>query len=143
MGLFAQFQTLIGSVIFGSVSLFVWTLFNRIFYSKKILWLRVPLEIALFCLLSYLYYLFLSIYSSGVFNIFYIPALLFGCYLYYRFYAYPFEVFFEKTAGALDRALLLPIRLKRQKFRAKLKERKERRKARRVKKDHKKNKSDH
>ena len=105
MSLFEQFQTIIGSIVFGSLSLFTWTLFNRIFYSKKLYIIRFHLEIILFCYIAYLYYIFLGTFSSGVFNIFYIPSLILGGYIYYRFYAYHFESLFEEVASSLYKKL--------------------------------------
>ena len=111
MSLFEQFQTIIGSIVFGSLSLFTWTLFNRIFYSKKLYIIRFPLEIILFCYIAYLYYIFLGTFSSGIFNIFYIPSLILGGYIYYRFYAYYFESLFEEVASSLYKKIILPIKL--------------------------------
>lgn len=130
MSLLEQFQTIIGSIVFGSLSLFTWTLFNRVFYSKKVLILRIPLEIALFCYMAYLYYVFLGSYGSGVFNIFYVPALCLGGYIYYRFYAYHFETLFEGVANSLEKAILNPIKLKKKKIHDKLLEKEKKRKIR-------------
>ncbi len=120
MSLFEQFQTIIGSIVFGSLSLFTWTLFNRIFYLKKLYIIRFPLEIILFCYIAYLYYIFLGTFSSGVFNIFYIPSLILGGYIYYRFYAYHFESLFEEVASSLYKKIILPIKLKIKKIYGKL-----------------------
>lgn len=136
MELLQQFQSIIGSIFLGSIFLFCWTLFNRVFYSKKLIIIRIPFEILLFCLFSYLYYIFICNYSYGIFNIFYIPSLLLGAYLYYRFYAYHFECLFEKTASSINKHLFLPIKLKINKLYDKLKKR---RKQNRGKKTNKKN----
>ena len=93
MSLFEQFQTIIGSIVFGSLSLFTWTLFNRIFYSKKLYIIRFPLEIILFCYIAY---------------------------IYYRFYAYYFESLFEEVASSLYKKIILPIKLKIKKICGKL-----------------------
>ncbi len=137
MSLFQQFQTIIGSIFIGSFFLFCWTLFNRIFYSKKLIIIRVPCEISLFCLFSYLYYLFICQFSYGIFNIYYIPCLLLGAYLYYKFYAYHFECFFENIAISLDSIILTSIKLKIKKICDKIKTR---RKEKYEKKINKKNK---
>ena len=134
MSLFEQFQTIIGSIVFGSLSLFTWTLFNRIFYSKKVLIIRIPLEIGLFCYLAYLYYVFLGYFGSGVFNVFYIPSIILGGYIYYRFYAYHFETLFESVANSIDRIIIKPFKLKTRKICDKLKSRKRKR----IKKNEKK-----
>lgn len=126
MSLLQQFQSIIGSIFFGSTFLFCWTLFNRIFYSKKLIILRIPCEIILFCAFAYLYYVFISAFSNGVFNIFYIPSLLLGAYLYYRFYAYHFECFFESIANSINK-FILPIKLKIKKTYDKLKTRRKHR----------------
>lgn len=126
MSLLQQFQSLIGSMFFGSFSLFCWTLFNRIFYSKKVLIIRFPLEILLFCYLSYLYYCFLSYYSFGIFNVFYVPAFILGMYIYYKFYAYHFETLFEVMASSVYKVIIEPIKLKKKKICDKLKKKKRR-----------------
>ena len=82
--------------------------------------LKFPLEIILFCYIAYLYYIFLGTFSSGVFNIFYIPSLILGGYIYYRFYAYHFESLFEEVASSLYKKIILPIKLKIKKICGKL-----------------------
>lgn len=139
MSLFSQFQTFIGSLFLGSFFLFVWTLFNRIFYSRKLMIIRIPFEICLFLFFSKIYYIFLCEFGYGLFNIFYLLALMLGMYLYYRFYAYPFELFFEKVAISLKRTIIIPFELKIRKIRDKFKNRRKQKKH--VKKTFKKHKS--
>ena len=128
MPLLSQFQTFIGSFFLGSFFLFTWTLFNRIFYSQKLFFIRIPFEILLFLLFSKTYYVFLCEYGYGLFNIFYILSLLLGMYFYYRFYAYSFELFFEKVAISLKRIIIIPFELKIKIFRDKFKNRRKQRK---------------
>ena len=127
MSLLQQFQSIIGSIFFGSTFLFTWTLFNRVFYSKKVIIIRIPMEILLFCFFSYLYYVFISNFSYGIFNIFYIPSLILGGYLYYKFYAYHFECFFESSASSINKNIITPFKLKLKKVYDKLKKRRKQR----------------
>ena len=127
MSLLQQFQSIIGSIFFGSTFLFTWTLFNRVFYSKKVIIIRIPMEILLFCFFSYLYYVFISSFSYGIFNIFYIPSLILGGYLYYKFYAYHFECFFESAASSINKNIITPFKLKLKKVYDKLKKRRKQR----------------
>lgn len=124
MTLFEQFQTIIGSIVFGFVSMLIYTFFNRLFFNKKLIVFRLIFETILFCFIAYLYYIFISEYGSGIFNIFYIFSLILGSYLFYRFYAYYFESFFENIFSFLSKKLIDPIKLKIKKIHAKLKVRK-------------------
>ena len=124
MTLFNQFQTFIGSIILGMLFSFIWSLFNRVFYSKKLFIIRLIFVIALICSLTFTYYIFLSRFGHGIFNVFYVLALFLGLILYYEFYAYNFEVLFEKAASSLYKTIIYPIKLKKKKFRDKLKSRK-------------------
>ena len=123
MTLFEQFQTIIGSIVFGFVSMLIYTFFNRLFY-KKFIVIKLIFETMLFCLIAYLYYVFISEYGSGIFNIFYIFSLILGSYLFYRFYAYYFELFFENIFFFFYKKIINPIKLKIKRIHAKLKARK-------------------
>ena len=130
MPLQTQFQAVIGSIVIGGLMLFTWTIFNRIFYSKKIWYIRLVFETFLFLFLAYIYYSFLSYFTSGIFNIFYYLALIVGGLIYLKFYAAPFETFFESIAKSVENIIVKTIRLKIKKIndRLKLKLRKKKRK---------------
>lgn len=129
MSLLAQFQTFLGSVLAGALFLFAWTLFNRIFYSRRLWPLRLLPECGLMVFFAYCYYCFLSYFADGIFNVFYLLGIALGGWIYLKFYAVHFERLFEQTAGSLVRCLWNPIRLKRKKIHDKLKARRlERRK---------------
>lgn len=134
MNLFAQFQTFFGSIVFGMLSLLVWSLFNRIFYCRKIWPIRFIFEIGLLSSIAFLYYVFLSTFSLGVFNIFYILAFLLGMLIYYHFYAYNFGVLFNKICQAMYLKIIYPLKLKKNKFRDRLKSRKKEHGTKKIKK---------
>ena len=76
MTLFEQFQTIIGSIVFGFASMLIYTFFNRLFFNKKLIVFKLIFETILFWFIAYLYYIFISEYGSGIFNIFYIFSLI-------------------------------------------------------------------
>ena len=106
MDLFSQFQTFIGSIVLGFIFALFFSFFNRLFFKRKHKIIRFILETCLFCSFSYLFYVFLSRYYLGVFNLFFVVALFLGWYLFYKYYAYYFEVFYEKIFFSLSKAFL-------------------------------------
>lgn len=135
MSLFAQFQTFIGTIIIAMAFSCIWSFFNRIFYSKKIWIIRFPFEVILFCIFSFVYYVFLANFSDGIINIFYILAMLCGIAIYWIFYSKGFLTLFERIASSFSKTFITPIKLKIDKIHDKFKLRKKKNEKNNVKKN--------
>ena len=93
MDLINQFQGLFGSLFLGFFFMWFFHLFNKVFTSKLII-IGILLNLILFLGYTVVYLIFLFNRTRGVYNIFFLPALFIGSFLYERFYASYFEEIF-------------------------------------------------
>lgn len=143
MPLLNQFQAFIGSMLFGALLLFSWSAFNRLFYHCKSFFVRLIFEVVFFLISTLFYFSFLCFYTDGVLNIFYILGIFLGALIYYRFYAQHFNRVFESVAKVIEKEIIIPAKLKKQKVIAIIKQKKNRKEKRNEKESIDKNQSNH
>ncbi len=109
MTLKEQFAVSFGTVFIWFIFGFIFSLFNRLFYSKKVKFIRWILEPFLFTVWFYMYFRFLVWTCDAILNIHYIFLALFGIYLYCRFYAFYVNRYIERKAKYLNNKIINPI----------------------------------
>lgn len=106
MELLNQFQGFIGSIGFG---FFFIMFFHFVFCMTKRfnIFLKFIIDIGVFLLFTYLYFLFLLKYTYGILNIFYPLSILIGILFYYMFYYPKFNKFYIDQLSILRKVIQL------------------------------------
>ena len=86
MTLFEQFQVSIGTIGWGGLIGLAISLINVLLENRKLLFLKIIIEPALFLGLTKLYFLFLVEIVDGILSLYYPFFLLGGIFIYFRFY---------------------------------------------------------
>ena len=134
MDLPSQFQAFLGSVVLGMFFVFLYQVFNRIFFRLHATWIRFFFESLFFLLLAYLYFRFLFWVCYGKLNLHYLLALGIGAFIYLQFYS-PFILRFMEEKNKKIKNSLFPMLSFLKKRYNKLKARKGRKKYGRRKKE--------
>lgn len=138
MTLLQQFQAFIGSILFGGLITFFWSLFNRLFYRFSSKLIRLPFETIFFLICALLYFLFLKHICHAILNIHYLLGLMIGCIIYLSVYAKYINAEQEKVYTVMNNKIFQPFKKRCDIIKARRKERKKRRNEKR--KDKKKSK---
>ena len=112
MTLLNEFQVIIGSIFLGWLFMMIWSMINVFIKNIKPNMLRLIFDTPLISSFVYCYYLFLINTSDGVLNIFYALAIIFGIYLYMKFYDCYFSKFFILIKNQIKIKIIKPIYLK-------------------------------
>jgi hypothetical protein len=101
MNLINQFQGVIGSFFIGFFSLMV--IHPVTYIWKRIIVINFILILISSLILTISYYLFLTHFTYGIFNIFFIISLFGGMIIYFVFYSYHFNLIYQN----IDRLIKL------------------------------------
>ncbi len=109
MSLATQIQVFLGTIAITMLDIAIYGAFNRLLYKWHGKWKRLVLEIPLFILGGYGYFLFLVNTCQGQLNIHIVLAFLLGFFLYQRFYAFYVNLWYEKIARYINKKILHPV----------------------------------
>lgn len=117
MELLQQFQGVLGSLLLGGCFCFGFTFFKTFLNHKylKIIW--IPFQICYCLLAAYLYYLFLCVFTYGIYNFFFTLSLILGMIIYVKFYYPKLNVLFAPINEKIEKKLkkIKVIKIKRKK----------------------------
>ena len=118
MELLQQFQGVLGSLLLGGCFCFVYNLLRVLFNHKFLVVVWIPLQV-IYCLFSsYLYYLFLCVFTYGIYNFFFTISLISGMLIYGKFYYPKLKIIFDRIGNKIDFEIS-KIKLKKHKKRQK------------------------
>lgn len=134
MPLLSQIQAIVGSILFGFFFSFFWMALYRFTLHLKWKFLRIFIELPLFLGVVFFYHSFLLIIVDGVFNLFYIPALIFGGWIFNKFYKELYMKTLDRLCWKMTVKFLQPIQLKIARISSILKKKQDEKKKKRSKK---------
>lgn len=102
MKLLNQFEIIAFSYFFGILTMFFYSLVNRIFYKDKGTLFRLLIEIIFFSALSFIYFVGSFFISHAIFNIFPFLFIILGIITYQELLAYYFNLQIEALICKLD-----------------------------------------
>ena len=124
MNLFTQAQVFIGTLVLSMFYLFLYSVYNRLFYRWHGKIIRYFLDIIFFSACAYFYFLFLVHFAKGQLNLHYLLAGWLGLFFYQKFYVKFVHMWMEKKMKWLDKKIGEPLSHAILKFRAIMKKKK-------------------
>ena len=115
MTLFEQFQVSIGTIGWGGLIGLAISLINVLLENRKLLFLKIIIEPALFLGLTKLYFLFLVEIVDGILSLYYPFFLLGGIFIYFRFYYCHIKGVITKLKTRREQRIDIAAKLKRKK----------------------------
>ena len=112
MTLFEQFQVSIGTIGWGGLIGLAISLINVLLENRKLLFLKIIIEPALFLGLTKLYFLFLVEIVDGILSLYYPFFLLGGIFIYFRFYYRHIKGVITKLKTKIYQRIYIPAKLK-------------------------------
>ncbi len=119
-----QIQIIAISILYGIFFMFIWSIFNRLFFKHKKSVVRLAAEIVFMGCGAVIYFYLILVINGGVMTVYMPVFLLIGVCLYQFMYAPLFLKEIEKTAVKIDTKLIGPIKAKLKKISIKPKKKK-------------------
>lgn len=100
------------SILFGIAFMFIWSIFNAVFYQKKKSFIRLVFEVFLYVFASTIYFVIVASKTDGIISVYAPLFLIIGIIIYQKLYAKFFNRTIWKIIDKIYTKIILKIKIK-------------------------------